>query len=52
MGLDADLGIDSIKVMEIFSALKPYHAYLTDADGNEEELLTRFAGLKTLRALG
>jgi acyl transferase domain-containing protein len=46
--LEAGLGIDSIKVMEIFSALKRYHPFLADPDQDEEDVLAQFTQLKTL----
>ena len=49
--LEAGLGIDSIKVMEIFSALKAYHPYLADPHDDDEEVLARFTQLRTLRAI-
>jgi len=49
--LESGLGIDSIKVMEIFSALKPYHAYLAGADQDDEDVLAQFVELKTLGAI-
>ena len=49
--LEAGLGIDSIKTVEIFSKLKSYHVYTreTARDQDEEEILTRFTKLRTLR---
>jgi polyketide-type polyunsaturated fatty acid synthase PfaA len=49
--LEAGLGIDSIKTIEIFSKLKQYHVYTreTSRDLNEEEILASFTKLKTLR---
>jgi NAD(P)-dependent dehydrogenase (short-subunit alcohol dehydrogenase family) len=47
--LEASLGIDSIKTMEIFSALKPYHAILAAGSDDEEEVLAEFAQMKTLQ---
>jgi acyl transferase domain-containing protein/NAD(P)H-dependent flavin oxidoreductase YrpB (nitropropane dioxygenase family)/NAD(P)-dependent dehydrogenase (short-subunit alcohol dehydrogenase family) len=49
--LEAGLGIDSIKTVEIFSKLKDYHAHFQEmAKGQtEEELLAAFAKLKTLK---
>lgn len=47
--LEAGLGIDSIKTVEIFSNLKEYHAYFGDEDQDEEEALTQFTNLKTLK---
>ncbi|HXV77905.1 MAG TPA: SDR family NAD(P)-dependent oxidoreductase, partial [Candidatus Polarisedimenticolaceae bacterium] len=50
--LEAGLGIDSIKVMEIFSALKPYHRILASNDEQEsEDVLAQFVELKTLGAI-
>jgi NAD(P)-dependent dehydrogenase (short-subunit alcohol dehydrogenase family) len=49
--LESGLGIDSIKVMEIFSALKPYHHVLSGPDQDEEDVLARFVELKTLGAI-
>jgi acyl transferase domain-containing protein/short-subunit dehydrogenase len=49
LALEAGLGIDSIKIMEIFSALKPYHHILADEDQDEEEVLVQFTEMKTLR---
>ena len=46
--LEAGPGIDSIKVMEVFSALERYHRILADDDMREEEVLVRFAELRTL----
>lgn len=47
--LEAGLGIDSIKTVEVFSKLKPYHAYFQRPDQDEEETLKVFTRLKTLR---
>lgn len=47
--LEAGLGIDSIKTVEIFSNLKKYHEYFADEDQDEEERLVEFTKLKTLR---
>jgi hypothetical protein len=47
--LEAGLGIDSIKTVEVFSKLKPYHAYFQRPDQDEEEVLKVFTRLKTLR---
>jgi acyl carrier protein len=47
--LEAALGIDSIKTVEIFSKLKAYHAYFRPEDADEEDQLTEFTKLKTLR---
>ncbi len=49
--LEAGLGIDSIKLMEIFSALKPYHRWLADPDQDDEDVLQAFTRLKSLRAI-
>lgn len=46
--LEAGLGIDSIKTVEIFSNLKDYHAFFRDENQDEEEALTEFTNLKTL----
>ncbi len=47
--LEAALGIDSIKTVEIFSNLKAYHKYFRADGQEEEELLAEFTKLKTLR---
>jgi malonyl CoA-acyl carrier protein transacylase len=47
--LEADLGIDSIKRVEIFSTLGEHHDLLEGRD--EETLLEELAGLKTLRRI-
>jgi len=47
--LEAGLGIDSIKKVEIFSNLKDYHKYFQDEDSNEEDVLEAFSQLKTLQ---
>jgi acyl transferase domain-containing protein/NAD(P)H-dependent flavin oxidoreductase YrpB (nitropropane dioxygenase family)/NAD(P)-dependent dehydrogenase (short-subunit alcohol dehydrogenase family) len=49
--LEAGLGIDSIKTVEIFSKLKDYHIHFQEmAKGqSEEELLAAFTKLKTLK---
>src|SRR6185437_5808242 len=47
--LEAELGIDSIKIVEIFSNLRAYHRYFRAEDQEEEELLAEFTKLKTLR---
>jgi len=47
--LEAGLGIDSIKIVEIFSNLKQYHAFFRSAGDDGEEALEEFANLKTLR---
>ena len=54
MALESELGIDSIKIIEIFSKLKRYHVlFRLDNEELEEEdvedKLERFAKLKTLR---
>jgi hypothetical protein len=46
--LEAGLGIDSIKTVEVFSKLKPYHPYFQREDQDEEEMLKVFTRLKTL----
>jgi acyl carrier protein len=48
--LEADLGIDSIKTVEIFSSLTKYHQFLPGGGfEDEEESLSEFAQMKTLR---
>jgi acyl transferase domain-containing protein len=47
--LEAGLGIDSIKTIEIFSNLKAYHPYFRGEGHDEEEMLAEFHKLKTLR---
>jgi acyl transferase domain-containing protein/NAD(P)H-dependent flavin oxidoreductase YrpB (nitropropane dioxygenase family) len=47
--LESALGIDSIKTVEIFSKLKPYHVYFRAEGQEEEELLAEFTKMKTLR---
>lgn len=47
--LEAGLGIDSIKTVEIFSKLKDYHQWFAEDGQDEEERLTEFTKLKTLR---
>lgn len=47
--LEAGLGIDSIKTVEIFSKLKDYHRFFADENEDEEERLKEFVKLKTLR---
>jgi acyl transferase domain-containing protein/NAD(P)H-dependent flavin oxidoreductase YrpB (nitropropane dioxygenase family) len=47
--LEAALGIDSIKTVEIFSNLKAYHPYFRTEGADEEDQLTEFTKLKTLR---
>jgi hypothetical protein len=49
LNLESGLGIDSIKTVEIFSKLKPYHKYFRAEGEGEEELLTEFTKMKTLR---
>jgi acyl carrier protein len=49
LALEAALGIDSIKTVEIFSNLKAYHAYFRAEGQEEEELLAEFSKFKTLR---
>ncbi len=46
--LEAGLGIDSIKTVEVFSKLKTYHVYFQRDDQDEEEVLKVFTRLKTL----
>ncbi|MFQ5719712.1 MAG: SDR family NAD(P)-dependent oxidoreductase [Acidobacteriota bacterium] len=46
--LEAGLGIDSIKTMEIFSALNAYHAVLASDGQDDEEILVQFTQMKTL----
>jgi acyl transferase domain-containing protein len=48
LALEAELGIDSIKTVEIFSQLKTYHPFFRAEDQEEEELLAEFTKLKTL----
>ena len=48
MSLDHDLGIDSIKTVEIFSNLKDYHKFFLRDGQDEEEALKEFTQLKTL----
>jgi len=48
LALEAELGIDSIKTVEIFSNLKAYHPYFRAEEQKEEELLAEFTKLKTL----
>jgi NAD(P)-dependent dehydrogenase (short-subunit alcohol dehydrogenase family) len=47
--MEADLGIDSIKRVEIFSTLREHHNLLEGRD--EETLLEELAGLKTLNRI-
>jgi polyketide-type polyunsaturated fatty acid synthase PfaA len=49
LALEAELGIDSIKTVEIFSNLRAYHPYFRIDEQEEEELLAEFTRLKTLR---
>lgn len=49
LALEAALGIDSIKTVEIFSKLKDYHLYFRAEGQEEEELLAEFSKFKTLR---
>jgi polyketide-type polyunsaturated fatty acid synthase PfaA len=49
LALEAELGIDSIKTVEIFSNLKAYHVYFRAEEQEEEELLAEFTKLRTLR---
>ena len=46
--LEAGLGIDSIKTIEIFGLLSKYHAYLPGANDDQEESLAAFAKLRTI----
>jgi len=46
--LEADLGIDSIKTVEIFGSLTDYHRFMPGGGSFDEELLAEFAQLKTL----
>jgi acyl transferase domain-containing protein len=48
LAMEAGLGIDSIKTVEIFSNLKKYHPYFQQEDQDEEEALKEFTKLKTL----
>jgi hypothetical protein len=47
--LEAALGIDSIKTIEIYSNLKAYHPYFQGSGADEEEQIVEFTKLKTLR---
>jgi NAD(P)-dependent dehydrogenase (short-subunit alcohol dehydrogenase family) len=47
--MEADLGIDSIKRVEVFSVLRDHHDLLEGRD--EETVLEELAGLKTLRRI-
>ncbi len=49
--LEAGLGIDSIKTMEILGALKQYHAVLSDEGEMDEESLIRLMQMRTLREI-
>ncbi|MDB5307681.1 MAG: type fatty acid synthase ArsA [Gemmataceae bacterium] len=49
LALEAALGIDSIKTVEVFSNLKAYHEYFRAEGQEEEELLAEFSKFKTLR---
>lgn len=46
--LESGLGIDSIKVMELFGDLEKYHAVLLDESRPQEELLAEFVQLRTI----
>lgn len=46
--LETDLGIDSIKTVEVFGLLTRYHQFMPGSGGMDEELLGEFAKLKTL----
>jgi hypothetical protein len=46
--LETDLGIDSIKTVEIFGLLTKYHPFMPGSGGMDEEILGEFAKLKTL----
>jgi acyl carrier protein len=48
LALESALGIDSIKTVEVFSKLKPYHLYFRAEGQEEEELLAEFSKFKTL----
>lgn len=47
--LEAGLGIDSIKTVEIFSTLKQYHRFMREEGRDEEEALAEFTSLKTIQ---
>lgn len=47
--LEAGLGIDSIKTVEIFSTLKQYHRFMREEGRDEEEALAEFTSLKTIK---
>ncbi|HKB34855.1 MAG TPA: SDR family NAD(P)-dependent oxidoreductase, partial [Gemmataceae bacterium] len=47
--LEAGLGIDSIKRIEILTSLKRYNTVFVNVERSEEEALSAFARLKTLR---
>ena len=49
--LEAELGIDSIKTVEIFSELTDYHAWLPGANEEEDGGLATFAEMTTIRAI-
>ena len=48
LDLEAGLGIDSIKTIEIFGMLSQYHAYLPGASEDQEESLAAFAQMRTI----
>jgi hypothetical protein len=48
LALEAGLGIDSIKTVEIFGSLSQYHAYLPGASEDQEESLASFAQMTTI----
>lgn len=48
LDLEGGLGIDSIKMVEIFSSLTKYHDYLPGAD-HQEDRLANFANQKTIQ---
>jgi len=47
--MEADLGIDSIKRIEIFSGLTDYCSFMMRQDRSDEELLMTFTSLKTIQ---
>lgn len=47
--MEADLGIDSIKRIEIFSSLTDYCSFMMRQDRSDEELLMTFTSLKTIQ---
>jgi len=49
LDLERDLGIDSIKLVEIISALSNYHNLLQATD--EAKIMNKFTALKTLRSI-